>query len=84
MTKFNVEEANKLSFKNRDNITNDTPCGCYFCMETYTGKDIEEWTDDGQTAICPHCTVDSVLPNETDEDNLVAAFERWFTGEVSE
>lgn len=35
---------------------------CVHCCKTYPVGDLEEWTDDGTTAICPHCSVDAVIP----------------------
>lgn len=77
---MDVENATKLAIYNRDKIGDDTPCGCYFCMRAFKGNEIEEWVDKGDTALCPHCNIDSVVPNETDAEFLTAANERWFTG----
>lgn len=71
-----------LSINNRGKIKNNTPCGCYFCATVFEGSEITEWVNAGQTALCPHCDIDSVIPNETDVDYLKASFERWFTGRV--
>jgi hypothetical protein len=30
-------------------------------VDVFEFKDIREWTDDGQTALCPSCGVDSVI-----------------------
>ena len=76
----NVEDAVKLSMKNREQITESVQCGCYFCLEVFDGSEVTEWLDHGQTALCPRCGVDSLIPNETDEAYLIAACERWFTG----
>lgn len=78
------EHAIVLSRNNRGQIKDGTPCGCYFCTTISKGYEITEWCDDGQTALCPHCDIDSVIPNETDVDYLKASFERWFTGIVDE
>ena len=80
---IDIEEAPSLSFNNRGKITNKTICGCYFCLDVFEGNDIEEWVNGGETALCPTCGIDSVLPNESDVGDLASAFERWFT-EVSD
>jgi hypothetical protein len=41
-------------------------CGCYYCLATFPSGDIHEWRDDSQTAVCPRCGIDSVLPDEID------------------
>ena len=74
------DNAIVLSRNNRDKITDGVQCGCYFCIEVYDGAEIEEWADGGQTALCPKCGIDSVIPNETDKEYLTAACEHWFTG----
>ena len=47
--------------------------------------DVEEWLDDeGGTALCPHCGVDSVIGSMSgypvsDPQFLKAMYKRWFT-----
>lgn len=77
-----VEQAPELSKDNRDEISCGVPCGCYFCFRLFGGHDIEEWEDDGKTALCPHCGVDAVIANVDDALYLVDAGMRWFTGET--
>jgi hypothetical protein len=36
-------------------------CGCFYCGETFLPTAIGEWIDDNQTALCPKCTIDSVI-----------------------
>ena len=36
-------------------------CGCFYCLSIFDGVLINEWIDEGATALCPHCTVDSVI-----------------------
>jgi hypothetical protein len=35
--------------------------GCFYCLKIFSPAEIEEWTLDG-CALCPHCGIDSVLP----------------------
>jgi hypothetical protein len=38
---------------------------CYYCVATFPckGDDFpDEWTDNGQTALCPVCGIDAVIP----------------------
>ena len=53
----------KFSIENRSLLENSDNCGCFYCQKTYHPSKIKEWTDDGKTAICPYCGVDSVLPD---------------------
>lgn len=78
-----VNRATTLSIHNRDQIKPDTKCGCYFCLQICNGSDIVEWGDkENDTALCPHCGIDSLMPNTTFPPILEAAHEKWFTGAV--
>lgn len=74
-----VNDAPALSSHNRKRVSLQGQCGCFFCMRTFASSDIKEWVDDNQTALCPHCDTDSVLPGVTDTAVLTVACERWFT-----
>ena len=75
---MNVSDAPKHSIRNREAVLG-SQCGCYSCIRVFNGNDVRDWTDGRQTAICPNCGVDAVLPNETDLNFLKAACEMWFT-----
>ena len=40
-------------------------CGCFFCLKTFLPGAIDEWIapegEEGATALCPHCGIDSVI-----------------------
>ncbi len=36
--------------------------GCFFCLQISDATAIEDWIDDGDTALCPKCGIDSVIP----------------------
>jgi hypothetical protein len=47
-------------------------CGCFYCLEIFDPDEIMDWieegpgkttdiTDNGQTALCPKCGIDSVI-----------------------
>ena len=59
---MNIEKAHKLSYKNKDLIVDSKKCGCFYCLKIYEPKEINEWVDDGNTAVCPRCGIDAVLP----------------------
>ncbi len=37
-------------------------CQCFYCLETFHAEQVTRWIDDGQTALCPKCGIDAVLP----------------------
>ena len=66
---MNVKELiqlHKCAINNRQQIKVADTCGCFYCKQIFYAGDVTEWTDDGNTAICPHCGVDSVICNKKD------------------
>ncbi len=68
-----VHEAELLhsqSTGHRAAIERSTICGCFHCQERFHPAEISSWVDSpavgrgaaGQTALCPRCGVDAVLP----------------------
>jgi hypothetical protein len=76
---MNIEDAPKLSRYNRVQVEAAEVCGCYFCQRVYPASDVVEYEEEEQTALCPCCGINAVLPGVTDEAVLIAALERWFT-----
>lgn len=76
--KCELSQVPKASAYNRDAIKATDVCGCYFCLQTFPSRDVREWTDSGRTAICPHCSIDSVLAGVVDAGFLAAAHEMYF------
>jgi hypothetical protein len=67
VVKMSLEELIKLhncAINNKKDIDKSDTCGCFYCKKIFYSGDITEWTDEGQTAICPHCGVDSVICNK--------------------
>jgi len=63
---------------NRHEIAQVEQVGCFSCIRVYAAKDICNWTDDGKTALCPHCKNDAVLAGIIDTAILTAMHKRWF------
>ncbi len=53
--------AHARSIRHRDEIMQSESCGCFFCCAVFAPAGIEEWIDQGQTALCPTCGIDSVI-----------------------
>lgn len=64
MNKDKLIKIHTHCMANREELSKVDSCGCFYCLRTYTPKEIKEWIEDkaGDTAICPYCDVDSVLP----------------------
>lgn len=57
---------------NKLNISKSTECGCFYCFNRFCPSSITEFTCDldqttgkfaKETAICPYCMVDAIIPN---------------------
>jgi hypothetical protein len=36
-------------------------CGCFYCGHLFMPKEITDWVDENQTALCPRWGIDSVI-----------------------
>jgi hypothetical protein len=53
--------AHVWSSYHRSALARSDVCGCFYCLELFAPSAIEDWTDDGDTALCPKCGIDSVI-----------------------
>jgi hypothetical protein len=54
--------APSFAMHNRGMVESSRTVGCYFCGKIFKPAEITEWVDKADTAICPYCEVDAVLP----------------------
>lgn len=61
------EKAADAAYQNREAIKASEYAGCYACLAIFKSSDVTEWIEDtgGDTAMCPKCEIDSVVPNPT-------------------
>jgi hypothetical protein len=78
----------KRSIRHRSAVEAASLCGCFYCRALFTPADIRDWVDDdatgvGQTALCPRCGIDAVLPSsatlQVNDDLLRSMYIRFFT-----
>lgn len=55
--------AHKFSSGHKQQILKDNTCGCFYCLKIFSPQQIVIWLDDeiDATALCPYCTIDSVI-----------------------
>ena len=53
--------AHEWSSYHRGTLRESEACGCFYCLEVFPPSEIEDWTDDDDTALCPKCGIDSVI-----------------------
>jgi hypothetical protein len=93
-----LKELHNYSANHRKSIEASNMCGCFYCLTMFKPPEITEWVDryiprsgpakydfsEGQTALCPKCGIDAVLPDNTGymvlypEITLKAMSEYWF------
>ena len=87
MSPEDLQKYHRKSSNNRKEIINFSECGCFYCLRYFNPKEIKEWVDsadifeEGQTALCPFCGIDSVLPGSCDirnQDFMSEMHEYWF------
>jgi len=73
-----IENLSKFAIKNKQDVVNSTLCSCYYCLKVFDSNEVTKWIDNSETAICPYCQIDSVVPFELRMDFLEKANEYWF------
>jgi len=80
--KLNVKYPHQFCTKNQDLLLKSDKCGCFYCGKIFSPTLIEEWIDEGETALCPYCDIDSVIPEheyyELNEKLLIEMGKHWF------
>jgi len=81
-----IMEAHKWCKNNRENLTKSYLCGCFYCLKIFKTLEITEWIKEKKadsTAICPHCSIDSVIPENSGfpltTEFLAKMKEYWFS-----
>ena len=79
---MDIRVAPKLAMHNKVLLEKVSECACYYCCKVFKPSDIKEWVDKSDTALCPHCAVDAVLPvyeeSEKDLSFLIKLNKYWF------
>lgn len=68
-----MSSTNNLSYmhyatNNVNAIEKSTECACIFCFKKFIPQKITNWItecDGSETALCPYCHIDSVIPNNS-------------------
>ena len=59
---IDFDTARSFSKGNRAQLQKEQLCGCFYCRRIFQSGEIVEWYDDqGGTAVCPYCGIDSVI-----------------------
>ncbi len=72
-----LRAIHRLSSNHRELIAKSSLCGCFYCEKMFKPPEIRAWVDRsdpvesdglGQTALCPYCGIDSVIPDSAGSD----------------
>ena len=89
-TQFNrndIVEAHKYSMNNMPALSKDKKCGCFYCLKIFDPQEIDEYIEDEPadqegTAICPYCSIDSIIPESAGypltKEFLSKMYKYWF------
>ncbi len=78
-------DAHKFSSYNRALIKRSKVCTCFCCLKEFPAEKAEYDYAGEDTAICPYCWTDSVIPEASgvdifDRDFLIMMNNYWFCG----
>ena len=65
---MDIRMAPKLAINNKTNLKLANECACYYCLKSFNYENVKEWVDNNDTAICPFCSVDAVVPIYEEKD----------------
>lgn len=68
MISDNLRQIYRHTANHREEVLQSSRCCCVYCGRDFNSADIDEWVDDGQTAVCPHCGIDAVLGDSSGYD----------------
>ena len=79
-----IIDAHKHTTRHRDEVEKSKAIGCFYCLKTFDPKEIENWLEAEDTALCPYCSIDSVIGDASgypvgDEKFLREMNEFWFS-----
>jgi len=79
MTDEQFEYWHDRAYQNAKEMLNGwEPASCFYCLKEFKRTSITKWTDNGETAICPHCNNDTVLPGQWSQEFLNNMRKYWF------
>lgn len=92
LSQADQESIHRFCTSNRPLLERSEQAGCFYCEALFHPSEIQDWidgrqvetgsTDDGVTALCPHCGIDAVLPSAApirlSSELLAAMNKHWF------
>jgi len=67
-----IHHLHSASIRNKQTILSSVNAGCFHCVSIFPATTVRAWTEEyspeGQTAMCPNCGIDSVIGDVTVPD----------------
>ncbi len=78
--KENLQSAHAEAMNNRRALEKSQYASCFYCCRSwvYGSPPAKEWIDEGTTAMCPTCGIDTVLAGLYSDDFLKELHAYWF------
>ena len=77
-----LNKLHTYSSNNKTLIEKSEKCHCFHCKSVMESKDVTQYADDGQTAMCPACKHTSIIPDSIDDvldENIIDEMNKyWF------
>lgn len=80
-----LRAAHRHATSNKNEIAESYLCGCFFCCLSFPATNVTRFLATEHTALCPECTIDSVIGDASglpasDQAFLRAMHDHWFDG----
>lgn len=80
--KIKVKRLHAYSSNNKDLIEKSEYCYCFFCKKKIESNQIVRYLENEDTALCPYCGVDSIIPDcvdvVIDDKTIDNMYNYWF------
>ena len=77
-----LKRLHTYSSHNRNLVLMANRCCCFCCQRSMDSREIQHYTNNGQTALCPKCGIDSIIPDSVgesiDQATIAEMHEYWF------
>ena len=62
-----MERLHAYASHNKKMIGKSNKCYCFYCKSVFENGEVETYLAEEETALCPKCGIDSVIPDSIDE-----------------
>ena len=63
-----VEEIDEINYPGYKELIKESEyCYCFYCKKQFESKEVVKYLEGENTALCPHCGIDAIIPNNVDE-----------------